>query len=461
MNSRTLEHRLFLNGMKYGAVLMAVLMFHDTIINPELISVVLESFILIVLVWNLISLNKRPPSERQIFLFSAIVLVAVNIAWMSGGGVNLINVNVYFICSSMLLLLINKRYYLSFGVIVFINLLILYYLESVVDFKLFGISMAQNNDALNRDYLYAAILFFFGGFLIAFTKVNYNKDRDKLSDMNRALQNAQQTLNETVSELEEQQAELARTKDLLEIKVQERTQDLALANERLLIKYQQLEQYSYIISHNIKAPVAQIKGLTHLLPISEKLDKLTIETIERLQDSALNLEKVLTDLSAILRVENNIQQQWQQINLQEILDEIIDSLKIVMEDRGVHYIQDTSILPTITAIKPYVYSVLHNTIENAVKYADPTKGFMYIKIEYSETSKYYLITVTDNGIGIDMEAASGKLFQMYQRFNTTHPGQGFGLYLVKTQMDAINGQVEIDSMLGQGTTFKLFFNKKP
>jgi signal transduction histidine kinase len=85
---------------------------------------------------------------------------------------------------------------------------------------------------------------------------------------------------------------------------------------------------------------------------------------------------------------------------------------------------------------------------------------MHLKIDFSESPRYYQLTVTDNGIGIDMEAASGKLFQMYQRFNTTHPGQGFGLYLVKSQMEAINGQVEIDSVLGQGTTFKLYFNKK-
>ncbi|MDZ7608297.1 MAG: HAMP domain-containing sensor histidine kinase [Cyclobacteriaceae bacterium] len=180
-----------------------------------------------------------------------------------------------------------------------------------------------------------------------------------------------------------------------------------------------------------------------------------------MQDSALNLEKVLTDLSAVLRVEKNLQQQWEQINLQQILDEVIDSLKNAMSERGIRYIHDATVLPAIMAIRPYVYSVLHNIIENAVKYADPTKKSMHLKVDFSESPKYYQITVTDNGIGIDMEAASGKLFQMYQRFNTTHPGQGFGLYLVKSQMEAINGLVEMDSVLGQGTTFKLYFNKKP
>jgi signal transduction histidine kinase len=59
-----------------------------------------------------------------------------------------------------------------------------------------------------------------------------------------------------------------------------------------------------------------------------------------------------------------------------------------------------------------------------------------------------------------METASGKIFQMYQRFNNTHPGQGFGLFLVKSQMEAIEGKVELESILGQGTTFNLYFPKR-
>jgi signal transduction histidine kinase len=460
MNSLTLEHKLFQSGMKYGLVLLAVLLFHDIFVVAEWFSVLFEVLAFIIMVANLILLKKRPPSDLQILLFGLFVVPLVNFGWLTGGGVNLLNASIYFITSSMLMLLMNKRYYIGYGIVVFLNLLLLYYLEGVADFELFGISMAENNEALNRDYLYSAILFFFGGFLIAFTKVNYNRDREKLSELNLELQNAQQTLHETVSELEEQKAELAQIRDLLEIKVYERTQDLAQANDRLLTKNQQLEQYSYIISHNLKAPVAQIKGLTHLLPINESFDKLTKETIDRLQDSALNLEKVLTDLSAVLRVEKNLQQEWEQISLQQVLDEVIDSLKNAMRERGVKYTHDATALPTILAIKPYVYSVLHNIIENAVKYSDPTKKAKHLKIEFTELPRYYQLSLTDNGIGIDMEAASGKIFQMYQRFNTTHPGQGFGLYLVKTQMEAINGHVELESMLGQGTTFKLYFNKQ-
>ena len=78
----------------------------------------------------------------------------------------------------------------------------------------------------------------------------------------------------------------------------------------------------------------------------------------------------------------------------------------------------------------------------------------------TETAEHYKVSIIDNGIGIDMAMASEKVFQMYQRFNNTYPGQGFGLFLVKSQMEAMEGKVEVESILGKGTSFYLYFNKR-
>ena len=82
------------------------------------------------------------------------------------------------------------------------------------------------------------------------------------------------------------------------------------------------------------------------------------------------------------------------------------------------------------------------------------------KFKLGESTKFHKVSITDNGIGMDMALASDKIFQMYQRFNNTHPGQGFGLYLVKSQIEAMDGKVEFESVLGQGTTFSLYFSKR-
>jgi signal transduction histidine kinase len=313
-----------------------------------------------------------------------------------------------------------------------------------------------------------------GSYLIIFLKLNYNTEHRKLIKSNTLLQEksvevsfqneelkmSKEALDQLVNQLEQQTNELMAIKNTLEEKVSERTEDLLKLNERLIAQNQQLEQYAYITSHNLRAPVSQIKGLINVLPQKNNMDALTKETLSRILDSANNLEKVFEDLSEIIKVEKGMQHPWQDVDLLVEIETVLQSLKTSLREKKIKIIKPSESNGIIKALRPYVYSVFHNIIENAVKYSDQKKDQSYIKIEFDESSKYYHVAITDNGIGIDMETASGKIFQMYQRFNNTHPGQGFGLFLVKSQMEAIEGKVELESILGQGTTFNLYFPKR-
>jgi two-component system, sensor histidine kinase LadS len=327
---------------------------------------------------------------------------------------------------------------------------------------------------LLNNYLTASFFIFSGSFLIAFLKLNYNTERanlqkvnnllreksDEISQQNKELNLSKETLDKTILKLESQASELLSIKESLEEKVNARTNDLMRLNERLIAQNQQLEQYAYITSHNLRSPIAQIKGLIQVLPKDNKLDDLTNETLKRIRMSVENLEKVFSDLSDILKVEKTMQQPWQNVDLFTKISNVVDALKTPISDKRIRVVMPTQQNITIKALKPYVYSVIHNIIENAVKYADMNKENRFIKIAISESQKHHVVSITDNGIGIDMDVASGKIFSMYQRFNNTHPGQGFGLFMVKSQMDAMEGKVELESILGQGTTFSLYFPKR-
>jgi signal transduction histidine kinase len=271
---------------------------------------------------------------------------------------------------------------------------------------------------------------------------------------------SKEVLDSIVVRLEDQATELMTVKGSLEEKVNARTNDLLKLNERLIGQNQQLEQYAYITSHNLRAPIAQIKGLISVLPDEKGFTDLTRETLKKIHESAENLEKVFADLSQIIKIEKSMQQPWQDVELNLEIQAVLKSLKTSIVEKDIKVTASAQQSTIVKALSPYVYSVLHNIIENAVKYSDAGKKESYIKIEIDETNKYYRVSITDNGIGIDMEMASGKVFQMYQRFNNTHPGQGFGLFLVKSQMEAMQGQVEVESILGQGTTFNLYFPKR-
>lgn len=147
----------------------------------------------------------------------------------------------------------------------------------------------------------------------------------------------------------------------------------------------------------------------------------------------------------------------EKVDLATEIQEVCKSLRGIARDKKVRVAVELPDTLEVLALKAYVYSVFHNIIENAIKYADLDKEDPFVQIKFTEAKGFYHISVTDNGIGIDMDAASGKMFQLYQRFNSTHPGHGFGLYLVKSQMEAMEGRVEVDSILGRGTTFHLYF----
>ncbi|MEL6537990.1 MAG: ATP-binding protein, partial [Bacteroidota bacterium] len=105
----------------------------------------------------------------------------------------------------------------------------------------------------------------------------------------------------------------------------------------------------------------------------------------------------------------------------------------------------------ILGFPPYVHSIVHNLIHNAIKYASPTRD-SWIRISISLGDNLIEFMVEDNGIGINMDLAKDKIFRLYQRFNTTHPGKGFGLFIVKTQVEAMGGTVSINSAQDQGTS---------
>ena len=291
------------------------------------------------------------------------------------------------------------------------------------------------------------LLFVFGGYFTIILKINYNNERIKLSQANSELKNqsdkiivqneellaSKEALDKTVQKLDSQKKELMVIKDSLEDKVKERTNDLLNLNERLLSQNQQLEQYAYITSHNLRAPVAQIKGLVYLLPKEGNFNAITLEILKRLKDSTKSIEKVFSDLSTILNVKNRMQKAWKDVEVIQEIHRVLASLKSAIDEKKISIIMPEKKSFIIKATRPYVYSILHNLIENAIKYSDVNKSSPKIKVQLSENSESQIVSVTDNGIGIDMELASGKIFQMYQRFNDTHPGHGFGLFLVKSQ----------------------------
>ncbi|MEK6482454.1 two-component regulator propeller domain-containing protein [Catalinimonas sp. 4WD22] len=262
-------------------------------------------------------------------------------------------------------------------------------------------------------------------------------------------------LSEQNNQLETQRSELLELKKSLEKRVEARTADLNQKNEELRQQYQQMEQFSYITSHNLKGPVASLKGLLGLLPEQENdKDKLIIENIHQ---SVLKLDSIINDLAGIMEMRKN-KDTLKAISLTQTLKQVVSDLAEECQQRKVKLmvvqpLQEVIIL----GVKAYLYSIIYNLIHNGIKYRKEKAEQDYVHVNCTLVDKRVVIEVSDNGIGIDMQYAEKKLFRLFQRFNNRYEGKGIGLYMTKIQVEAMKGSISLKSKKGEGTTVSVSF----
>lgn len=253
------------------------------------------------------------------------------------------------------------------------------------------------------------------------------------------------TQSETVGK---QNEELIQIRTSLEHKVDERTRVLKNLNKHLIEQNTQLEQFAFITAHNIRGPLARIKGLLNLLP------KDASKEMSYLDLSVQNLDEVISDLSKIINIRHGVDQLMESVPLKTILTQVIHSLEEDIEKKqatiDIAEFEDI----VISGIKPYLYSIFYNLLHNALKYSTSIRQSC-IKCSAKKVDNKIVIVIEDNGLGIDMRYASEKIFGLYQRFHTNIAGKGLGLFLIKTQTEAMGGKITVSSELNQGTIFTL------
>jgi signal transduction histidine kinase len=265
--------------------------------------------------------------------------------------------------------------------------------------------------------------------------------RDLLTQQNQKMLEAQQTI-------EHQNQEILIHNQTLDQQVKERTYALVEYN-------QQLEQFAFIAAHNLRAPVARLLGLGQILKIAALTPEEEKTMIEKITLTAEELDQVVKDLNIILEIKKNSTQGITEINLMNELVLIKSNLENEIQNTQAQIHEDFSRVNIIQTVKPYLDSILFNLISNAIKYRNPLKR-PQIDINTSLIDNYVCLQVTDNGLGIDLPAYEKKLFTLYKRFHSHVEGKGMGLYLVKTQVEALGGKIEVNSQVNHGTTFKVY-----
>jgi PAS domain S-box-containing protein len=244
-------------------------------------------------------------------------------------------------------------------------------------------------------------------------------------------------------------------KDITEAKnatlVQERiTADLIQHNN-------DLEQFTYIISHNLRAPVANIIGLTDMLKDEDTDHELMNEVVERVSLSIKNIDTVIQDLNYILQARGVVNEKRETVYFEDIINSIKTSIYNMLLIESVQFTCSFSDVESIFTIRSYIYSIFYNLSLNSIKYSQPGIAPV-INITSRRVNDKIELCFKDNGKGIDLDKNGDQLFGLYRRFDTSTEGKGMGLFMVKTQVEALGGSIKIKSKLGEGTEFTIQFN---
>ena len=276
---------------------------------------------------------------------------------------------------------------------------------------------------------------------------------DKLQEKQKEIIKQNRQLFDQRQLIEQQNQQLSLLNENLERIVGTRTGELRKANLALHKRNQQLEQFAYIISHNLRGPVASIIGLIRLFDRAQIGEGENLQYLDLLQLSAAKLDAVISDLGQVLSLEQSPDKQFREINIADSVQGIMQKLHLQLKEAQPK-LEVTLEVEVINSHPSYLESILYNLISNALKYRNEEHQ-LELTIKSWQVNGTCYISVRDNGLGIDLDLYGSRLFLLYQRFHIDREGRGLGLYMVKRQIESLGGTIRVESKPGEGSTFTL------
>ena len=226
----------------------------------------------------------------------------------------------------------------------------------------------------------------------------------------------------------------------------------------LWIKNRDFQQFTYIVSHNLRAPVANALGYANLLSMVQKNDPAYDEIVEKLKNSVVGLDDVIKDINTILAVrDKNKNKEKQLVSLEQICEQVRESLTDVINQSDGALITELEVKQIPATNRAYLYSIVYNLVSNAIKFRALNRKLRIQIKTFRNPAGEIVLQICDNGTGMALNKVKNHLFKLYKRFNTKVEGKGMGLFLVKSQVEALGGNIEVESQVDEGTIFTIKF----
>lgn len=254
---------------------------------------------------------------------------------------------------------------------------------------------------------------------------------------------------------------LHKNKEILEQRITERTLDLERSNR-------ELQEFAFIASHDLQEPLRKIQVFGDRLrdKTAEKLDSVSLDYLDRMQNAAVRMHRLINDLLAFSRISTQ-QEPWREVDLNKIAEDVKADL-----EGSLAYYQGSLILhplPKIVADPVQIQQLLQNIVSNGLKFHKPNEppavsiswrnqAECEAALAADETPESYIIAVRDNGIGIDPEHAD-KIFALFKRLHgkNEYEGTGIGLAVCRKIIERHHGIIHVESAINEGSTFIITF----
>lgn len=235
---------------------------------------------------------------------------------------------------------------------------------------------------------------------------------------------------------------------LKELSLQKTAEIISSQNKRLF-------NFAHIVSHNLRSHTSNLSLIMDLMEEStDETEKM--ELIASIKDVSESLNSTIEHLNDVVTIQTRTDQNKVDVNFQDALDMVLKSIisLIVKHDVTVH--SDFKQVKSINYIPAYLESILLNLITNGIKYSQQDRTAIIAIRSYLEDDKT-ILEISDNGMGIDLEKFGNNLFGMYKTFHRNEDAVGIGLFITKNQIESLNGEIFVESIVDHGTTFKIQF----
>lgn len=218
---------------------------------------------------------------------------------------------------------------------------------------------------------------------------------------------------------------------------------------------EELDNFVYTASHDLKAPISNLEGLLTLTyqRSSGQVPENIMPLFDMMKKQTGKLKDTIHDLSDVGRIQKEAAEDFEVVDVVAVYEEFLVTHQELIAKTGTEIrpdFQQTQLFFSVRLLR----SLIHNLLDNSLKYRASDKK-PFINIRTFQEKGYFVLTVEDNGIGVESEHIP-RLFNMFTRFNRDQEGTGIGLYMVKRIAEKYQGRVEIESRTGEGTLVKVY-----